>query len=288
MTTRTFTSVVDHTGNAGYIAWRDELFSELVLCGLVQTADTGQYTAGAGTRPATSTVGDYIILRLSNSALYFKIETGTGTAATTPQSWITVGTGSNGSGTLTGQTSTRTIWTVGGAPTSTAVAYTTYLCVVTDAFSITWKANGFISSASPGGILCVGRTADSTGATTSTGYGLFISGSSNASVMQSVRTAATAETYTAHSFFSLVPGNVSSSALQNGDLQVYQTWLTMPDVQPFLYACVYVIAEVTELNTISATLFGSTAHSYLAVGKHTGSGTVANSNQAYAIAVIYE
>lgn len=288
MTTRTYTSVVDHTGNAGYIAWRDQLFSELIACGLVQTADTGQYTAGAGTRPATNTAGDYIILRLANSALYFKIETGTGAAAATPQSWITVGTGSNGSGTLTGQTSTRSIWTNNGAPASTVTAYTTYLCVVTDAISIVWKANGFGGGSTPGGVLCIGRTTDSTGATTSDGYAVFLTGAVNAAVMQSVRTASTATTYAASSQFAIVPGSVTSSALQNGDLQVYQTWAIMPDVQPFLYACVYVIAEITELNTISATLFGSTAHSYLTVGLHAGSGTVANGSTSYAIAVIHE
>lgn len=289
MTTRTYTSVVDHTGNAGYIAWRDQLFSELLLCGLTQTADTGQYTAAAGTRPGTNTSGDYMIARLANSALYFKFETGTGGGATTPQMWITVGTGSNGSGTLTGQTSTRSTWCINSAPTSTVTTYTTYLCVVTDAISVVWKANGFSGSTAPGGALCVGRTADSAGATTSTGFGVFRNAAANQSTFQSVRTASTATTYTDSGNFALVPGNPTSSALQNGDLQTYQVWLNVPDVQAFLWATVYVIAEVTELNTISTTLFGSTAHSYIAVGGINGaSGTVANANTAYAIAFIYE
>lgn len=289
MTTRTYTSVVDHTGNAGYIAWRDQLFSELILCGLVQTADTGQYTAAAGTRPATNTAGDYIILRLSNSALYFKIETGTGSVAAGPQAWITVGTGSNGSGTITGQTNTRSIWMQGVAPTSTAVAYTTYLCVVTDAFSVVFKANGYVSSARHGGVLCVGRTADSSGSTTTTGFAVIrLNGTANALPMQWVRTDTTATTYSETTQFALVPGGVTSSALQNGDLQVYQTWIAVPDVQPFLYACVYVEAEVTELNTITATLFGSSSHTYLALSLLQSSGTVANGSTAYAIALIYE
>lgn len=286
MTTQTYSSVVDHTTDAGFRAWGSQLSTNLATAGLVQTADTGQINWLTVTRPGTNTAGGYEIWRFSNSSRYLKIEYGTGGTAAGPQMWVTVGSGSNGSGTLSGQLSTRNTIGPGQAPTSTATSYPTYICVVTDAFALCWKANGFGSGANPGGVVIVGNSVDADGVTDSVGFAVLRLNSSAPNV-QCVRTAATAATYTESAFFSLVPGNVSSSLDASGSNQAYLVWANLPTVKPFLYALTYVVAEVTELNTISLTPFGLTSHTYLALGSFGASGA-ANSNTAYQIAMIYE
>lgn len=290
MTTLNYSSVLNQTTDAGYVAWRDELFAAFLTAGLVQTADTGQYTIGVGTRPGAGSVSGFIIMRLANSALYFKLEAGGST--TIANLWITVGTGSNGSGTLTGQLSSRRTIHSNNSATSAAVNYVTYICVVTDAVSLIWKQNSCNTSLNPSAAFCAGRTADSTGATTSTGFGVLVEGinSERDSFFQSVRTVATATTYTLGGAFTIAPGTPASTALQNGDLQVYAWWLNVPDVQPFLWGCTYKVAEVTESNTFTATLFGSTPHTYIACGKlGVNSDTiVADVSAGWAAAFIYE
>lgn len=76
--------------------------------GLVQTGDTGQtsgasFPAGSG----TNTSAGYQIWRFADSLqatkpVYFKIEWGTGASSNSLGLWVTIGTGSNGTGTITG------------------------------------------------------------------------------------------------------------------------------------------------------------------------------------------
>lgn len=286
MTTNTYSSVVDHTGDAGFRAWGAELSAALATAGLVQTADTGQINWVTVNRPGTNTAAGYEIWRFANSSRYLKIEYGTGSTAAGPQMWITVGDGSNGSGTLTGQLSTRNTFCGGGAPVSTATNYSTYICVVTDAFSISWKQNA-LSGGTPAGFLVVGNSADADGVTDAVGFAVLRKSGTGLS-FQCVRTASTAATFTASAFFSLVPGDVSSSLDANGDNQAYLVWMNLPTVTPWLYAVVYVDAEVTETNTFSLTPFGLTSHTYLAVGSMGAGGAAANSGTDYQIAMIYE
>src|ERR1043165_7959340 len=98
MTTQSWSSVVDHSGDAGFRAWGSELSTKLAAAGLVQTSDTGQINWATVTGPGTNTAGGYEIWRFADSTLYLKMEYGTATgSASAPGLWCTVGTGSNGS-----------------------------------------------------------------------------------------------------------------------------------------------------------------------------------------------
>lgn len=290
MTTATDTSVVDQTSDAGFRAWGVALNSLLAAVGLVQTADTGQINWASVTRAATNTAAGYEIWRFANSALYLKLEYGSGSTTSTPMAWVTVGTGSNGSGTLTGQTSTRTTWLINATAASTATTYTSYACHVTGGFSLVFKQNSVNSSVNPMGLLVVGQTVDSTGTITSTGYGVLVQGTAgnNGPRFQSVRTAATATTFAANSQYAQVVGDVTSS-LVGANIQAYYVWLNVPDTQPFLWANVYIVAEITENNTFSVAMVSSSSHTYLAIG---AAGAVAQfagqSASSYGFGVIYE
>lgn len=291
MTTQTFTSVIDHTSDAGFRAWGAEIGINLALVGMVQTADTGQINWASATRPAVGVAAGYEIWRFADSSLYLKIEYGTAAAgATIPQAWITVGTGSNGSGTITGQASTRSTWLSGAAPTSTATTYTSYFCHVADALSLVYKQNSWNTNAFPMGLLVVGKSVDASGAATSVGYGVLHQGLSGGSGVrfQSVRTAATAVTFSESSQYAQVVGDVTSS-LVGSDIQAYYVWMNLPQTQPFIWANVYIVAEITENNTFSVAMVSSASHTYLAIG---APGALTNfagqSASVYGFGVIYE
>lgn len=288
MTTLTYTSVVEHSSDATFRAWGSEFDTNLASLGLVQTSDTGQINWVTVTRPGTSTAGGYTIWRFADSSLYLKLEYGTGTATGIPQMWITVGTGSNGSGTITGQTNTRAIWTAQTVIASTVTTYTTYLCLTADAFSVCWKSNAS-ASAYPLGLLVIGKTVDGTGAATTTGFGV-IRNSTNGGVpsFQSVRTASTAATYTDGVNFALIVGNPSTS-LVGSDLQAYHVWNNVPNIQPWPWCVVYIDSEITKLNTFSVAMVGSTSHTYLAISKMGASPNINGQGAgAYALAMLYE
>jgi hypothetical protein len=85
----------------------------LVAVGLVQTADTGQIILASFTQiTAANAVWGYEIWRFNDTLqatapVFIKIEYGEGNATGTMAIWITVGTGTNGAGTLTGVIATR-------------------------------------------------------------------------------------------------------------------------------------------------------------------------------------
>lgn len=68
----------------------------------------------------------------SGSPVIFRLDFGGGSAVTDPQMWITVGQGTNGSGTIAGSAGTTKMTQVacgpGTAPVSTITAYTSYFC----------------------------------------------------------------------------------------------------------------------------------------------------------------
>jgi hypothetical protein len=102
MTTTSWTSPSLNTSTATFQAWGSELSAKFALVGCVQTADTGQINWLTVAWTATiNTAQGYEIWRNSDSSIFFKVEYGTG-STNLPSLWITAGTGSNGSGTITG------------------------------------------------------------------------------------------------------------------------------------------------------------------------------------------
>ena len=94
--------------NAHFRAWGGNISSSFSTCGWVQTSDTGQINWTTIAAPAqANVVCGYEIWQMndslqSTSPVFFKIEYGAGTAQTNPTIYMTVGSGSNGSGGLTG------------------------------------------------------------------------------------------------------------------------------------------------------------------------------------------
>lgn len=286
MTTRTFSSYLDHTSDAGFRAWGSELGTNFTAAGLIQAADTGQINWATVLRPAANVVGGYEIWKLPDSSLFIKLEYATGSAPAYATIWITVGTGSNGTGTLTGQLSTRNSIVNGTAASSATTVYPTYICVTNDYFLLHWKDNS-VSNAYPMGQVLVGKTVGTTGVATTDGYGVLRFQGASATGFQCVRLVAPAATYNESNYFTLIPGNVSSS-LVGTDIQAYQIWMNIPDIRPFMWGFVYIAAEIPDNSTVSVAVVGATAHTYLSLGLRSGSGAFGSGQNNLSIAMLYE
>lgn len=271
MTTQTWTTAVAHASDTDFRAWGSELSGKLAAAGLVQTADTGQINWSTVTRPSTNTAGGYEIWRFNDSLqgtapILIKIEYGTGSNATYPQIWATVGSGSNGAGTLTGTVSARDA--VVSNYTCGAGNYPSYLCVAAGHFGLAWKV-GAMSSNSGAGIFVVVRTHDTAGAPTATGalvYWGTISGASGTTIVsaQSLRFAASAAVYAATTVYSLVPGQVTSSVV-GADPQVYAHFGISPAVWTVPTMATVLVSEIPQFSSFPVAMVGSTPRTLLSL-----------------------
>lgn len=95
-------------------AWGLWISDALTTAGIPKTADSGQVDWGTVTKAATQyTAAGYEIRRFNDALqatapVYFKIEFGAGHPdVTAPSIWITIGTGSDGAGVITGPNTSR-------------------------------------------------------------------------------------------------------------------------------------------------------------------------------------
>src|SRR4051794_39931473 len=137
MTTTTASLTFDNSSDALFRAWASGISNALGTVGLVKTGDTGQIDFSSVARPtANSQAMGYEIWRFNDSLqatrpVYFKIEYGAGVASVAgapPGIWLTVGTGSNGAGTITGAPiiATRRLYTNAASQTYTTGTVTCY------------------------------------------------------------------------------------------------------------------------------------------------------------------
>jgi hypothetical protein len=130
MTTDSRTITFQQTTDAQFRAWVAAIIDQLIDIGLTQTADTGQIDTATVTAPvATNTQQGYAVFRFNDTAhatrpLFFRLGFGSGSATTTPAITFTLGTGSDGAGTITGVL--RAALQRNG--TASAVGLTTYAC----------------------------------------------------------------------------------------------------------------------------------------------------------------
>lgn len=294
MTTQSWNTVITHTTDAQFRAWGSELSARLAAIGLVQTADTGQINWATVTRPATNTAAGYEIWRFNDTLqgtapIFLKLEYGTGSAANTPATWLTVGTGSNGSGTITGSATTRIQCSTNGVATNTVTNYQSYACAIE---GLAWVCNKFNAPTAGRGFtgFAVCRTCDATGAPTATGFVVYTCPSATGAipaVAQAVRTAASAVVFSANTagLYSFIVHGVTSS-VDGSDTQAYLHWMPTPKVLPVFGLCTMIQTEATFGTSFSTTLVGSTPRTYVSVDIGMGQGGAGASNQA--LCLIYE
>lgn len=273
----------DHSSDAGFRAWVAEIVTALfTTLSLTQTADTGQINPATVNRPAPGsspgTSGGYVIGRFndtlqSTSPIFFKMEFGTNSvSATAPIIWITVGTGSNGSGTITGTTTARSAVTTSVAINSiTATYFSNFSYNATQGvFSMAWKANAAVDNY---GFLILTRSTDSTGAPTGDAYGLI----TNSSTATSVNGSAGAAQWYSYLTSTLLPLSrpdiwvlalpfLQAVTLSAGSIQVGCGFQSTPVLGLNGNFGAGILAEVPVGVTISVAFVGTSARTYLGVG----------------------
>lgn len=272
MTTQSWSTRIRHDSDAMFREWGSELSAKFAAAGLVQTSDTGQIDWGTVTRAGTNSNAGYEIWRFddtqqSSAPIFMRMDYGTGANASGPRLQITVGTGSNGSGTITGTalTSARSVIGANSAQTSDT-SRNSYVCVTEGFFGLNWKVGAgtgvegwfFLNRTNTAG------TPDATGA-----FVLWITGLASSMTAQALRFSATAAAYTARTSAStaqicLWPQSPSSS-LVGSDFQAALAFTITPRVQPLDGICGILSSELVPFNTFTATLIGTTPRTYLAL-----------------------
>ena len=175
MTAFTVQIAPDNTSATTFRTWALAIFNTIISGGWVQAADTGQINFGTVTVPVTvNTSAGYVILKMNDTLqattpCFLKLEFGTGASTTYPVLYVSVGTGTDGAGALSGVTSNSNRIQVMSYANSA-----TYPCK----FSI--DTNRLIFSLWVGAaqvcLVSIERTHDSSGADTSTGIVVFLNG----------------------------------------------------------------------------------------------------------------
>lgn len=178
MTTVTNSSVISHAATANFRAWGLELSNALTsTTKFPKSADTGQINWGAVNKPAVNVSGGYEIRYLNDSMhasapIYVKLEFGTNANSTAyPAMWITIGTGSNGSGTITGIVLAREeIFAGNYVLDSTVAVKASYYCGVDGCIWFAFKTKNRNTNIAPVFAMYIERTRDSAGTATSEGF----------------------------------------------------------------------------------------------------------------------
>lgn len=293
--TRTFSNTL--SDDATFRTWGSSVAASLQAAALTKTSDTGQIDWTTVTRPTTAnTFGGYEIYKfttdtkLADLGCYIKLEYGVGSATTRAALAVTVGTGTDGAGTLTGQVTTRTAFTPADSPFGSTPTY----CSGGDgrvAAIFNTSAGG--STAGGNFLLVVERTRNSEGSLTADGIMVFASGGTSGSNYSSLFAYITSSTVTElannriGSFLQDRTGNYLDSFTLSTVHAVNRNQL----INPFVGIVLYYHSDLVRLQPISVSLYG-TARNYLPIGRYTISsnhfGNVSLGHHNTGIALLWE
>lgn len=279
MSTLVWSTVLDHTSNAGFQAWATELIVKMLAVNtgqLTQTADTGQLANPVvAARPSTNTSAGYWILKWddgTSTPLYFRIDVGTGVSASTPRIQWQIGSGSDGAGNLTGAVTSQTTVSVNAPAASAVTNYTSYLCCATGGFGLLWKGTANSSSQTGEAFVLVGRSIDDSGVVNNDGY-LTVSpansptswSAQSVNLSNNVVFSTSGSTMPSMSY-SIIPMGITSSVV-GGNAQYFRCFAAYPLGRPIghMVAC---IAGEFSMGTSFAGESGSiTDHTFLSLGR---------------------
>jgi hypothetical protein len=292
MTTVAFTTVLQHSTDADFRAWGSEFRTQLAATGLVRTADTGQIDWTTVVRPAANTDAGYEIWRFNDTQqatapIYIKFFFGTNASTTAPRVRIQIGTGSNGAGTLTGLTNSAVTMNLNNPPPA-ATLYPSYFCHTEGFLGVAWKLNG----ASFGFSFVICRTADPTGSNAPTADGAYFYGgvttNANLSIFKFTSITSVVNGTNVSDCPCVVPGRITTTTV-GSDTQVFPHFFGAPRVYPAFGVCTLVQTEMSRGSTFTATLFGTTSHTFIALDAIGGPYAHASQNNtSWAMAMLWE
>lgn len=283
------------TTDAGFRAWVAEIINALTsTLTLTQTTDTGQINTTTVTRPAANTAAGYSIFRFNDtlqatSPVFIKLEYGCNSSTTGVQMWISVGTGSNGSGTLTGtaQISRMAVCYSSGAPSSNTTSYTSrFVYNATYGFlGMAWKLAGNGSATACIGGFQVFRSNDTTGAATGDAVHCMANYYNNSGTTSAMGYLQTISYLTTQVYPPVISnGNQWGTAAGTGGMpysitstsfsanaQVFPVVYMTPQLAFSAYVCYGLLSEQPLGSTFTAAVVGTTSLTFLSVGQPWGS-----------------
>ncbi len=146
MATVTGNYVLDNSSLANFQSWTSVIYDAFIALGWIQTADTGQAAYPIAAVPSNTYV--YWIFRTNgplHATLPIYIKVGLGYSSTSPRIQVTIGTGSDGTGTITGNVCSSPPWTIThNASNAGATTYPCYFSGDADEFRMyMWQGNTY-------------------------------------------------------------------------------------------------------------------------------------------------
>jgi hypothetical protein len=268
----TTVDVSSFTTDAKFRTWGSAVSAALLAAGLTQTTDTGQINWTTVTRPtAASTKAGYEIWRFndtlqSTKPIFFKLEYGSSGNASgqNPATWLTVGTTSNGSGTVSGVGTSGVILAGSqGATASSNAAMPVGCSYSTSAGCVTILAG--LSSQGTNqnpGFWHISRTCDSSGVPSGDGVIVYSTPTATSSVY-STASYTTATQYNAGTTGS-PSSNLRGAAVFNttgNNVYVYKNYALIPTPFGVNGALTITAGEIAYNSMFTASPFG-TSHTY--------------------------
>lgn len=280
--------------DAKFRTWGSTCSAALASAGLVQTSDTGQINWTTVTKPvAANTKAGYEIWRFNDSLqatkpIYIRFDYGSSGVASgnAPATWITVGTGSNGSGTITGP-SIPVIqgYNIAAAPTAVGCTYQFTHSTSNGYLLANFGMNLAAGNAASAGYYILERTKNSSGTVTGNGVGLtmFTSGLALRDM------AINFDTLTAYTTQRNLHCGVASASysLTSGTNVAYYRHLI--GANPPYYASgriSFYLTDIPDASVFSASTWGGATKTYYAWSSLTGSDS--SSNSAIGMAHLWE
>ncbi|HQR71238.1 MAG TPA: hypothetical protein PLE54_11580 [Burkholderiaceae bacterium] len=278
MATYSWNTKIRHDSDANFRLWGAEIQTALLAVGCTQTADTGQINWTTVTRAATNSDAGYEIYYINDSLhstapVYFKVYYGTAGGASAPRLKIEVGTGSNGSGTITGGNTAAIVGYNSTVTFNTDTTYTSY-CGLTNGCLVLANKVGRISTNFALQGFIIARTCDSAGAANADGVMLIKCPATNSFAPQvqvcrfATPSAGWATNFGGSSSFGVwtAPLSEVTSVDENGANQMWLLFAQCLRVRPWSTLAGYRIAEITAFTTVSGVaLVGSTTYTFLAL-----------------------
>lgn len=292
MTTQNWLFPIQHSSDATFRAWGQDVSAKLAAVGLIKTTDTGQINWATATRPIAGlpAYAGYEIWRYPDSSVFMRWEFGSAVNSTCPSIRISVGTGSNGAGTLTGPVSTPTAINVSVVGLNAPGAdRQSLMCYVDGYFSFF----GYINSVLSGTLttlffFAIAPTVNANGARTNEGLTLYhMNGAAPAAVQTINLNTATVGATVTNGLYTLIPFGIASS-ISGSNTQAFIHWTVLPPVavRPVMHVSTVISSEFP-LNTVfQTTLIGGVPRSYIALD--TTVHGAATGTTAYKLVMLWE
>ena len=283
MTTYSTNTRIRHDSDANFREWINEFHTALTTVGAVQTADTGQINFATVVRAAINSDAGYSIYYMNDSLhgtapIYFKLYWGTAGATDRARLRIEIGTGSNGTGSITGgDANIRTISSSSTSGLTTDTTYPLYACMARGALWITSKIGRVTAGFAYMGF-GIFRNSDATGAADTTGFLVIYHNGGTSTGTASNFQRYYRPTASWGTFVSGTPpffwpaADTASTADESGYVQFMIPFYAMLRPRPFNNFLICWDSDVTLGNTYSLTGIGSTAFTYISIVKALGAG----------------